>query len=58
MCELLCDRWPIEVIALTLTAAMELKKCQLLCCFHTLSDDPMLETATHANDRASDDGVF
>src|SRR2546430_752849 len=36
---------------------MGLKKCQLLWCFHTLTDHPVLEAFTHADDRANDDSV-
>ena len=58
MRELLCPRGPAEIVALTFMAAMELKKCQLLCCFHALSDDGMLEILTDADDRANDDGII
>ena len=37
---------------------MGLKKRQLLECFHTLGDDPVLETFAHADDRAYDDGII
>ncbi len=49
---------PTEIVSLPLIAAIGLKKCQLLGCFHALSDHPVLETFTHADDRANDDSII
>ena len=56
--ELLCIRGPAEIISLPLIAAMGLKKCQLLYGFHSLSDDTLLETFGHTNDRTDDDRII
>jgi|HubBroStandDraft_6_1064221.scaffolds.fasta_scaffold2463256_2 hypothetical protein len=57
MRELVRNCEPTEIVALPLMATMELKECQLLACLHTLSEDCMLKTATHADDSANDDGI-
>src|ERR1700693_2399760 len=56
--ELIYIRGPAEIISLRLIAAMALKKCQLLYGFHSLSDDTLLETLGHTNDRADDDRII
>src|SRR5437667_10940490 len=55
--ELLCNQGPTEIVSLPLVAAMGLKKCQLFWCFHSLSDHPVLETFTPADNRANDDSI-
>src|ERR1700688_3600427 len=55
--ELLCTRGPAEIVSLPLIAAMGLKESQLLYGFHSLSDDTLLETLGHTDDRANDDRI-
>jgi len=47
---------PTEIVSLPLIAAMGLKKCQLFWCFNP-QRSPVLETFTHADNRANDDSI-